>query len=63
MKAFIVSFDRPANPRSALFVVIADNRDDAIDIAWNSGSARFQATHERRSGQAKELKRGALRIL
>lgn len=41
----------------------AENGKAAIDMAWESTAADFQATHERKSGQAKELKRRGLRVL
>ena len=62
MKPYVVTFPG-VKGQSGQFVVMAENRKAAIDIAWDSASSEFQITHEKGAAQVKEFKRGALRIL
>lgn len=60
MRTYIVTFPGVGG-KSGRFVVMAEDKKSAVDIAWGSVSSQFQITHQ--AAQAKEFKRGALKIL
>ena len=62
MNAYIVTFPG-VRGKSGQFVVMAEDRKAAIEIAWTSADSQFQITHQKEAAQVKEFKRGALRIL
>ena len=62
MKPYIVTFPG-VRGTSGQFVVMAEDRKAAIEIAWKSTDSQFQITHQKQTAQVKELKRGALRVL
>jgi hypothetical protein len=45
------------------FIVPANNMKSAINMAWEHGGADFQARFDKSTGQAQEMKEGALRVL
>ena len=45
------------------FIVLADNMKSAINMAWEHGGADFQSRFDKSTGQAQEMKEGALRVL
>ena len=47
------------NPRN----VVANDRKQAVDMAWEHGGADFQSRFDKSTGQAREMKEGALRVL
>jgi hypothetical protein len=61
-KVYIVSF-RTHDDRPSKFIVLADNMRSAINVAWEHGGADFQARFDKATGQALEMREGALRIL
>jgi len=42
---------------------VAANRKQAINTAWEHGGADFQVRFDKSTGQAQEMKEGALRVL
>jgi hypothetical protein len=62
-KVYIVSFRTHDDRRPSKFIVLADNMKSAIKMAWEHGGADFQARFDKSSGQAQEMKEGALRVL
>jgi hypothetical protein len=63
MKVYIVTFSRSEDSRPAKFIALANNLKDAIEVAWEHGGADFQASYDKGTGQAQEMKRGAMRVL
>jgi len=59
----IVTFRRQKDRRPSKFIVMADSMREAIEMAWESGGADFQGRFDRVTGQAEEMKKGALRVL
>ncbi len=49
--------------RLSKFTVLADNMKSAINMAWEHGGADFQSRFDKSTGQAQEMKEGALRVL
>jgi hypothetical protein len=43
--------------------VLADNRKDGIKIGWEHGGADFRLRFDKSTGQAEQMKEGALRVL
>ena len=62
-KVYIVSFRIHDNRRPSKFIVLADNMKSAIKMAWEHGGADFQSRFDKSTGQAQEMKEGALRVL
>lgn len=62
MKPYIVTF-AGVRGTSGQFVVMAEDKNSAVEIAWNSADSQFQITHQKEATQVKEFKRGALRLL
>jgi len=62
-KVYIVSFRTHNDPRPSKFIVLADNMRSAISKAWKHGGADFQSLFDKSTGQAQEMKEGALRVL
>jgi NADPH-dependent 7-cyano-7-deazaguanine reductase QueF len=63
LKVYIVSFRTHNDDRPSKFIVVADNRKEAIQMAWEHGGADFQARFDKSTTQAQEMKVGALRVL
>jgi hypothetical protein len=61
-KVYIVSFRSHDDRRPSKFIVLADNRKEAIKIDWEHGGADFQSRFDKSTGQAQEMKAGALRV-
>jgi hypothetical protein len=61
-KVYIVSFRTHDDRRPSKFIVIADSRKEAINIAWEHGGPDFHARFDKSTGQAQEMKAGALRV-
>jgi len=55
---FLSLADRPSK-----FIVLADSRKEAINMAWEHGEPEFQARSDKSTGQTQEIKEGALRVL
>jgi hypothetical protein len=50
------------NRRPSKFIVLADNKKSAINMAWEHGGSDFQSRFDKSTGQAQEMKEGALRV-
>jgi hypothetical protein len=61
-KVYIVSFRTHNDDRPSKFIVLADTRKDAIKIDWEHGGPDFQSRFDKSTGQAQEMKAGALRV-
>ena len=62
-KTYVVTFRSHNDDRPSKFIVVADNMKQAINMAWEKGGPDFQVRFDRSSGQAQEMKEGALRVL
>jgi hypothetical protein len=62
-KVYIVSFRTHDDRRPSKFIVLADGMKSAIKMAWEHGGADFQSRFNKSTGQAQEMKEGALRVL
>jgi|RhiMetdeSRZDD1v2_1073273.scaffolds.fasta_scaffold512900_1 hypothetical protein len=62
-KVYIVSFRTHDDRRPSKFIVLADNMKSAIKTAWEHGGVDFQSRFDKSTGQAQEMKEGALRVL
>jgi hypothetical protein len=62
-KTYVVTFRSHNDDRPSKFIVLADNLKSAINKAWEHGGADFQLRFDKSSGQAQEMKEGALRVL
>lgn len=62
-KTYVVTFRSHNGDRPSKFIVIADSRKEAINIAWEHGGADFQSRFDKSTAQAQEMKEGALRVL
>jgi len=62
-KTYIVTFRSHNGDRPSKFIVIADGRKEAINMAWEHGGADFQSRIDKSTGQAQEMKEGVLRVL
>jgi hypothetical protein len=62
-KVYIVSFRTHDDRRPSKFIVLADSMKSAITKAWEHGGADFQSRFDKSTGQAQEMKEGALRVL
>jgi hypothetical protein len=60
-KVYIVSFRTHDDRRPSKFIVLADNMRSAINMAWEHGGVDFQSRFDKATGQAQEMKEGALR--
>ncbi len=63
VKTYIVTFRRHTDRRPSKFIVVADSMREATDMAWEHGGTAFQEVFDRTTGQALEMKKGALRVL
>jgi hypothetical protein len=61
-KVYIVSFRTHNDDRPSKFIVLADTRKEAIKIDWQHGGPDFQSRFDKSTGQAQEMKAGALRV-
>jgi hypothetical protein len=62
-KVYIVSFRSHNDRRPSKFIVLADSMKAAIKMAWEHGGAEFRSRFDKSTGQAQEMKEGALRVL
>jgi hypothetical protein len=62
-KVYIVSFRTHDDRRPSKFIVLADNMKSAISKAWEHGGSDFQSRFDKSTGQAEQMKEGALRVL
>ena len=62
-KTYVVTFRSHNGDRPSKFIVVAANRKQAINMAWEDGGLDFQARFDKSTGQTQEMKEGALRIL
>ena len=46
-----------------MFIVVAENRKEAIKIAWEHRGPDFRARFDKSTAQTQETKEGALRVL
>ena len=58
-----MSFRSHDDRRPSKFIVLADNMKSAINMAWEHGAADFRLRFDKSTGQAQEMKEGALRVL
>ena len=49
--------------RPSKFIVVADHMKSAINIAWEHGGTDFRMRFDKSTGQAEQMKEGALRVL
>jgi hypothetical protein len=62
-KVYIVSFRTLNDRRQSKFIVLAESMKSAIKMAWEHGGAEFRSRFDKSTGQAPEMKEGALRVL
>jgi hypothetical protein len=62
-KTYVVTFRSHNDDRPSKFIVVAGSMKSAINVAWEHGGADFQLRFDRSTGQAQEMKEGALRVL
>jgi hypothetical protein len=62
-KTYVVTFRSHNDDRPSKFIVLADNMKSAVTKAWEHGAADFQSRFDKATGQALEMKEGALRVL
>ena len=62
-KVYIVSFRTHDERRPSKFIVLAESMKSAINMAWDHGAPEFRARFDKSTGQAQEMKEGALRVL
>ena len=58
-----MSFRSNDDRRPLKFIVVANDRKAAINVAWQHGGGDFQSRFDKSTGQAQEMKEGALRVL
>ena len=58
-KTSVVTFRSHNGDRPSKFIVVAANRKQAINMAWEHGGADFQSRFDKSTGQAQEMKEGA----
>ena len=49
--------------RPSKFIVLADSMKSAINKAWEHGGTDFRLRFDKSTGQAEQMKEGALRVL
>jgi hypothetical protein len=57
------SFRSNDDRRPSKFIVLADNMKSAINVAWEHGGTDFRLRFDKSTGQAEQMKEGALRVL
>jgi hypothetical protein len=62
-KVYIVSFRTLDGRLPSKFIVFADDMREAINMAWEHDGADFQSRFDKSTGQAEQMKEGALRVL
>jgi hypothetical protein len=62
-KTYVVTFRSHNDDRPSKFIVVANDRKQAISIAWEHGGPDFQSRFDKATGQAQEMKEGLLRVL
>ena len=62
-KTYLVTFPSHNGDTQSEFIVVAKDRERAINIAWEHGGADFQSRFDKATGQAQEMKECALRVL
>jgi hypothetical protein len=62
-KVYIVSFRTHDDRRPSKFIVLADSMKSAIKDGLGPWRADFQARFDKSTGQAEQMKEGALRVL
>jgi len=62
-KTYVVTFRSHNDDRRSKFIVVATDRKQAINVAWEHGGADFQSRFDKSTVQAKEMKEDALRVL
>ena len=58
-KTYVVTFRSHNGDRASKFIVVAKDRKQAINIAWEHGGADFQSRFDKSTGEAQEMKEGA----
>jgi hypothetical protein len=62
-KTYIVAFRRHKDDRPSKFIVLADSKKQAINMAWEHGGTEFQSLFDKTTAQAQEMKEGVVRVL
>jgi hypothetical protein len=62
-RTYVVTFRTHDDRRPSKFIVLADNMRSAIKMAWEHGGTDFQMRFDKSTGQAEQMKEGALRVL
>src|SRR5215471_17555560 len=57
-KTYVVTFRSHNDDRPSKFIVVADNRKQAINTAWEHGGPDFQVRFDKSTAQAQEMKEG-----
>jgi len=57
-KTYVVTFRRHNDDRPSEFIVVANDRKEAIKMAWKHGGPDLQARFDKAAGQAQEMKEG-----
>ena len=57
-KTYVVTFRSHNGDRPSKFIVVANDRKAAINMAWEHGGADFQARFDKPTGQAQEINEG-----
>src|SRR5215470_10427905 len=63
VKTYVVTFRSHNDDRPSKFIVVANDRKAAINMAWEHGGADFQSRFDKSTAQAEQMKEGALRVL
>jgi len=58
-KTYVVTLRSHNDDRPSKFIVVANDRIQAINMAWEHDRADFQSRFDKSTGQAQEMKEGA----
>jgi hypothetical protein len=56
-KTYVVTFRSHNDDRPSKFIVVANDRKQAINVAWEHGGADFQSRFDKSTAQAQENER------
>ena len=63
VKTYVVTFRSHNGDRPSKFIVVANDRKTAINMAWEHGGGDFQVRFDKATAQAEQMKEGVLRVL
>jgi len=61
-KTYVVTFRSHNDDRRSKFIVVATDRKQAINVAWEHGGADFQSRFDKSTAQSQEMKEDALSV-